>query len=207
MAVPPAEESPMTKRPLDAGTAELHVLTAGYIRYPENRVASTVSFVRDGDFRLVIDPGLVVARSAILDPLAELGVSPDEVTDVVFSHHHPDHTLNAALFPHARFHDHWATYQGDVWIIPDQTDRDLSRSVRLIATPGHTPQDITTLVSTPDGVAALTHLWFSSEGPPEDPVATDPEQVHENRARILDIAGLIVPGHGPAFTPGPETPH
>jgi glyoxylase-like metal-dependent hydrolase (beta-lactamase superfamily II) len=27
------------------------------------------------------------------------------VTDVVFSHHHLDHTVNAALFPAARIHD------------------------------------------------------------------------------------------------------
>jgi glyoxylase-like metal-dependent hydrolase (beta-lactamase superfamily II) len=193
-------------RPLDAGTAELHVLTAGYIRRPENRVASTVTFVRDGDLRLVVDPGLVVSPDAILGPLADLGVRPEDITDVVFSHHHPDHTLNAALFPAARFHDHWATYQRDVWIIPEQTDRDLSRSVRLVATPGHTPQDITTLVSTPDGVAALTHLWWSVAGPREDPYATDPDALHAGRARILDIADLIVPGHGAPFVPGPDTP-
>jgi glyoxylase-like metal-dependent hydrolase (beta-lactamase superfamily II) len=41
---------------------------------------------------------MVAARARILGPLERLGVSPDEVADVVFSHHHPDHTLNAALF-------------------------------------------------------------------------------------------------------------
>jgi glyoxylase-like metal-dependent hydrolase (beta-lactamase superfamily II) len=198
----------MSERSLVADTAELHVLTAGYLRRSEGeaRVASTVTFVRDGDLSLVVDPGLVATRAAILGPLAELGVRPEDVTDVVFSHHHPDHTLNAALFPEARFHDHWATYRDDLWIFPPDTDRDLSRSVRLIATPGHTPQDITTLVGTASGVAALTHLWFSAEGPPEDPVATDPEGVHAGRARLLEIADFIVPGHGEAFVPGPDTP-
>lgn len=196
----------MATRSLDAATAELHVLHAGYIRRAESRVASTVTFIRDGDLRLVVDPGLVVSPDVILGPLANLGVRPDEVTDVVFSHHHPDHTLNAALFPEARFHDHWAMYQGDAFVVVEQTDRDLSRSVRLVATPGHTPQDITTLVSTADGVAALTHLWWSIRGPREDPVATDPEALHAGRARILGIADLIVPGHGAPFTPTPDTP-
>jgi glyoxylase-like metal-dependent hydrolase (beta-lactamase superfamily II) len=196
----------MATRSLDAGTAELHVLHAGYIRWSDSRVASTVTFIRDGDLRLVVDPGLVVSTDLILGPLANLGVRPDEVTDVVFSHHHPDHTLNAALFPEARFHDHWAMYHGDAFVVVEQTDRDLSRSVRLVATPGHTPQDITTLVSTADGVAALTHLWWSAQGPGEDPVATDPEALHAGRARILDIADLIVPGHGAPFTPGADTP-
>ncbi len=28
----------------------------------------------------------------------------------VGSHHHPDHTVNAALFPNARIHDHGAPF-------------------------------------------------------------------------------------------------
>jgi glyoxylase-like metal-dependent hydrolase (beta-lactamase superfamily II) len=186
-----------------AATAEVHVLFQGYVG---EHTASTVALVRDGDATLVVDPGMVPRRAAILDPLRRLGVDPQDVTDVVFSHHHPDHTLNAALFPEARFHDHWATYKDDVWIIPERTDRDLSRSVRLVATPGHTPQDITTLVGTSDGVAALTHLWWSEAGPAEDPYATDPDALHAGRSRILEIADLIIPGHGAPFTPAPDTP-
>src|SRR4051812_23707773 len=102
---------------------------------------------------------MVRDRSLILDPLRALGVEPGDVTDVVFSHHHPDHTLNAALFPAARFHDHWAIYQGDVWEDRDAEGYELSPSVRLIRTPGHTPEDITTLVGTAEGVVAFTHLW------------------------------------------------
>jgi glyoxylase-like metal-dependent hydrolase (beta-lactamase superfamily II) len=195
----------MPDRPA-AATARLHVLHAGYVRSPERRVASTVTYVHDGDLRLVVDPGLVTRPGAILDPLAELGVRPPEVTDVVFSHHHPDHTINAALFPNARFHDHWATYSGDLWLRPEETDRDLSGSVRLIGTPGHTPQDVTTLVGTPDGLVALTHLWWAADGPPEDPFATDPAALHAGRERILALADLIVPGHGQPFTPAAGTP-
>jgi glyoxylase-like metal-dependent hydrolase (beta-lactamase superfamily II) len=84
-----------------AGTAEVHVLFEGYVG---EHTASTVALVRDGDATLIIDPGMVPDRAAILDPLRQLGVDPDDVTDVVFSHHHPDHTLHAALFPAARFH-------------------------------------------------------------------------------------------------------
>ena len=92
--------------------AEFRVLFTGYAG---ERVASTVSFVRDRDVRVVIDPGMVPDPAVILGPLGELVPSPAEITDIVFSHHHPDHTLNAALFPRARFHDFWAIYQGDVW--------------------------------------------------------------------------------------------
>ena len=183
--------------------AEFRVLFEGYVG---DRVAGTVSFVRDGDVRVIIDPGMVPEPAAILGPLGKLVRSPDEITDVVFSHHHPDHTLNAALFPRARFHDFWAIYKGDVWEQRPAEGFGLSPSIRLLETPGHTPQDITTMVSTNEGMVAFTHLWWSANGPSEDPLASDPSALHRSRARVLQIAGLIVPGHGAAFKPSPETP-
>jgi glyoxylase-like metal-dependent hydrolase (beta-lactamase superfamily II) len=187
--------------------ADVHVLVDGYILETEpQRVGSTVSFVRDGDALIVTDPGFVVARSAILEPLAALDVDPGAVTDVVFSHHHPDHTVNAALFPNARIHDHWATYEGDRWIDRPAEGYALSPDVWLWETPGHTPQDITTFARTSDGVVAFTHLWWMASGPAEDPFAPDPALVHEHRARVLSAADRIVPGHGPVFVPSADTP-
>ncbi len=186
-----------------ASSAEVHILFNGYIG---GHVASTVSYVRDGDIRVIIDPGMVPGPGAILEPLAALGESPSAITDVIFSHHHPDHTLNAALFPNARFHDHWAIYQNDIWDSRPAEGFDISPSIRLIETPGHTPQDITTLAGTPDDVIAFTHLWWSASGPAEDPYATDMAALHANRERVLQIATLIVPGHGTPFTPGEATP-
>jgi len=186
----------------------VHVLCGGYITDDGDRVASTVSLIRDGDTLVVVDPGMVASPRAILAPLEQLGVRPGDVTDVVFSHHHPDHTLHAALFEAARFHDQWAIYQGDRWVSRDAEGYELTPSIRLLETPGHTPQDITTLAGTAEGVVAFTHLWWSLEGPAEDPYATDPAALHAGRQRVLAIEGvsLIVPGHGPAFTPDAGTP-
>jgi glyoxylase-like metal-dependent hydrolase (beta-lactamase superfamily II) len=186
-----------------ASSAEVHILFNGYVG---ERVASTVAFVRDSDIRVIIDPGMVPGPDAILEPLAALGESPAAITDVIFSHHHPDHTLNAALFPNARFHDHWAIYKNDIWDSRPAEGFDVSPSIRLIETPGHTPQDITTLVGTREGVVAFTHLWWSASGPAEDPFATDMAALHANRERVLQIATLIAPGHGAPFTPDETTP-
>src|SRR5256885_15729365 len=93
-------------------TARLDVLTEGYAG---DRVASTVTLIRDGNAVVVVDPGMVARRAAILDPLTALDVAVGDVTDGVFSHHHPDHTLNAALFPNARLHDFLAVHQDDRW--------------------------------------------------------------------------------------------
>jgi glyoxylase-like metal-dependent hydrolase (beta-lactamase superfamily II) len=185
-------------------TARLDVLFSGYARMPS--VAGTVSLVRDGDRVIVVDPGMVPSRSAITEPLRALGVEPADVTDVVLSHHHPDHTVNVALFGEVPVHDFQAVYTRDRWERRPADGVALSPSVRLLATPGHTPQDLTVLVGTADGVAALTHLWWTATGPEEDPYAPDPEQLARQRRRVLDLADLVVPGHGTPFTPGPDTP-
>jgi len=179
--------------------ATAHILTTGYVG---DRVASTVTLIRDGELIAVVDPGMVRDRALILDPIVALGLSPDDVTDVVFSHHHPDHTLNAALFPRARFHDHWAIYTDDHWEDRDADGFTLSDSVRLMRTPGHTAEDITTLAETDGGLVAATHLWWHADGPERDPFATDAAQLVTSRQRLLALRpALIIPGHGAPFTP------
>ena len=180
--------------------ATIDVLHDGYARREGGtaRVTGTVSLVRSGDLVAVVDPGMVADRAAILDPLAALGVAPDEVTDVVLSHHHPDHTVNIALFGGATVHDHWATYRGDVWTDRPAEGHHLADDVVLWETPGHTPQDVSTVVTTDTGVVVCTHLWWV-QGMDGDPRATDLDELRRNRERVLDVADRVVPGHGPAF--------
>jgi glyoxylase-like metal-dependent hydrolase (beta-lactamase superfamily II) len=190
------------------GSATVHVLHAGYAREEADgeHVGSTVTLIQDGNGVIIVDPGMVSSRQGLLTELAAHGVAPEAVTDVVFSHHHPDHTVNAALFGSARIHDHWAIYDGDLWISREADGYALSPSVRLMATPGHSAEDITTVASTPDGVHACTHAWWASEGPADDPFAPDAAVLAASRARILAVAAVIIPGHGPAFRPDDSTP-
>jgi glyoxylase-like metal-dependent hydrolase (beta-lactamase superfamily II) len=187
--------------------ATVDVLFEGYLGRPDHRVASTVTVVRDGGAVIVVDPGLVPGPRSILDPQSALGVGPGEVTDAIFSHHHPDHTINAALFPNARFHDHWAIYQGDVWTDREAEGFRVSPDVSLLHTKGHTNEDIATVVRTDDGVVVFTHAWWTAEGPAEDPYAPDLAVLHAARERLLALEPtLIIPGHGAPFVPGDSTP-
>jgi glyoxylase-like metal-dependent hydrolase (beta-lactamase superfamily II) len=190
------------------GTASVHVLQDGYAREADDgeHVGSTVTLIIDGDVIVVVDPGMVSSRDALLAALAGHAVTPDAVTDVVFSHHHPDHTVNAALFPAARIHDHWAIYDGDLWVSRAADGAELSPSIRLIATPGHTAEDISTVASTAGGVYVCTHAWWGADGPADDPFSPDLKILAASRARILAVASVIIPGHGPMFAPGPDTP-
>jgi glyoxylase-like metal-dependent hydrolase (beta-lactamase superfamily II) len=192
----------MTDAP-PARTARFDILVAGSL----DPCASSCSLVREGGAAIVIDPGLAPSQDAILGPLRELGIEAAAVTDVVLSHHHPDHSLNVALFPAARVHDHWAIYDfAGRWDDVEAEGRILAPSVRLLRTPGHSAEDISTMVGTADGVVVFTHLWWRREGPAEDPYAPDPAVLHASRARVLELADVIVPGHGAPFVPGPSTP-
>ena len=187
-----------------ARTARLVVLVEGYARTPQ--VAGTVSLVRDEDRIVIVDPGMVADRDLILRPLRELGVRPEHVTDVVVSHHHLDHTVNIALFPVVPVHDFQSVIEGDVFTQRPADGLQLTPSIRLLATPGHTPQDITTLVGTADDVIAATHLWWTQDGPADDPYSPDREELRRQRERVLELATMILPGHGAPFRPQGSTP-
>ena len=66
-------------------------------------------------------------------------------------------------------------------------------------------EDISTVVDTEDGVVVLTHLWWTAESE-SDPRGVNLDLLHEHRARVLQIADRIVPGHGPAFDVDSNTP-
>jgi glyoxylase-like metal-dependent hydrolase (beta-lactamase superfamily II) len=186
------------------GSAEVHVLHEGYVGLEgdDERVSGTVTLIVDGEAVIVVDPGMVADRGALLAALAAHGPRQEDVTDVVFSHHHPDHTVNAALFQNARIHDHWAIYQGDRWLDRDAHGAVLAPSVRLLRTPGHTSEDISTVASTADGVYACTHAWWSAAGPEEDPLGTDAAALKASRDLLLKAATVIIPGHGAPFRAG-----
>jgi glyoxylase-like metal-dependent hydrolase (beta-lactamase superfamily II) len=177
--------------------AQINVLVEGYAG---DRVASSVTLVRDSDLVIVIDPGMVKSQASILEPMAALGVDPASVTDVILSHHHPDHTINAGLFPNALIHDFWAIYDHDQWI--DRESMQIGPSTSLLSTPGHTDQDISTVIETNEGVVVCTHAWWTVDGPELDPFSGDQSVLDASRSSILALNPvMIIPGHGSAFRP------
>lgn len=185
-------------------TAVWHQIVEGYVQAGGAKVSSSVVYVNDGDQHIVIDPGLVASQLEILEPLARLGVQPEKITDVIISHHHPDHTMNVGLFGKARVHSGTAIYFGDQWD-DAQADRSISPNVRIIATPGHQPEDISVLIDGEDtngdfGLVIYTHEWWMESGPEVDPYAADQSQLAASRQKILDHKPVkIIPAHGPAF--------
>ena len=176
----------------------VHLLVAGYAA---ERVASSVTLVRDGTALIVVDPGMVADRRRILEPLAGLDVSPEAVTHVFLSHHHPDHTVNVALFPNAEVVDFWARYRGDEWLDHDGDGYRLAPRSMLWLTPGHTEEDASLVVEADDAVYAMTHAWWRGDRTPDvDPLAWDQARLGSSRRRLLDGGiDIVIPGHGEPF--------
>ena len=191
------DRATVTRQPYDGTMTTVDLLHAGYTG---ERVASSVVLVRDGDALIVADPGMVRRRSLILDPLRELGVAPEAVTHVFLSHHHPDHTVNIALFPNAEVVDFWARYIDDQWLDMPGDGYHLSPNAELWLTPGHTAEDASLIVRADDGVYAMTHLWWREDRTPEvDPLGDDQAAIERGRSRVLGVADVVIPGHGGAF--------
>ncbi len=63
--------------------------------------SSTCTLVTDGSRHIVVDTGLSIQESALLDALARRGIAPGDVDTVINTHLHVDHCGNNAMFPRA----------------------------------------------------------------------------------------------------------
>ena len=137
---------------------------------------------------------------AYLDPLAKLGLWADDVTHVFLTHHHLDHTMNIGLFRKAEVVDFRASRRGDQVTNHAGEGYQLAPHTAIWLTPGHTPQDASLVVDTPEGRYAFTHLWWRSDrSPAVDPYSTDPGELARNRQRVLTEVNIVIPGHGAPF--------
>ena len=96
--------------------------------------------------------------------------------------------------------DFWARYRDDLWLDHDGDGYQLSPNAQLWLTPGHTNEDASLIVTADDATYALTHLWWRADQTPEvDPLADDQSAIEAGRARVLEVADIVIPGHGGAF--------
>ena len=169
--------------------------------------------------------------------MARIGVDPESVDHVVLSHMHWDHTGNVGLFPNATFSlarrefEFWTgpyadrpclalalgdpeleavkklEQQGRLFLIEEDT-HELYPGIRLITSPGHTPGQLITDVTTPTGsvVLASDALHYSDEMSLDRPfhVFTDLEGMYRTYGLLRSLSARpgtsVIPGHDPAVT-------
>jgi N-acyl homoserine lactone hydrolase len=65
---------------------------------------STIALLRGHGRVALIDVGSFGVRGTLIAKLADHGLSPESVTDVILTHSHYDHAINWTLFAHAQIH-------------------------------------------------------------------------------------------------------
>ena len=201
----------------DEGLATVDVLLTGYVIEGEGErenfpafleghgalfVQPTVSLVRDGDIRLIVDPG-IMSDEVVEDLRRALKKSHklkfDDITDIFVTHQHIDHTKNIGIFENARVYDFASTYEGDRWE-RHLGEFEISPNIRIIQTPGHTFEDASLVVETKEGVVVLTDVWwFPDRTPDQDPLAEDQALLDASRLVVLELADRVVTSHGGSF--------
>jgi N-acyl homoserine lactone hydrolase len=196
----------------------------GFERYKElqedGRTVGMVAFPNTllirGERDYLVDPGLIMQGGPVLGALAQLGVEPTEIKDVILTHLHFDHAEGLAAWPQRRTYVHRleteAPYAqvvaGVIELanleILEGEEGEIEPGLRWIRTPGHSDGLITLLVDTDDGLVAIASdcvgplpEYFEGMELPED-FGPEREELLEQWRRIRELKPhMVIPGHNP----------
>jgi len=164
----------------------------------EEESRPTMTLIKDDDFIILSDPGVVSDQQIIADALAKENLKIEDITHIFITHSHLDHYRNVGMFPKAKVVEYFGIWDGGHVI---DRPKKLTENIEIVETPGHNSNSITMLVDTDKGkIAIVGDLWWSERGPKNDPYASRPDKLIESRAMIKKIANFVIPGHGPMFS-------
>ncbi|SRR6266545_7355417 len=220
----PAQRYVFTVSNGEAEPAIVESSAEGFRRYKElqngGRTVGMVAFPNTllvrGERDYLVDPGLIMQGAPVIGALAELGVEPQEVKDVILTHLHFDHAEGLAAWPMRRTYVHRleieAPYSQIVsgqlanarLEILDGDEGEIGPGLRWIRTPGHADGLITLLVDTDEGLVAVASdcvgplpEYFDRMDLPED-FGPEREELLRQWERIRDLQPhIVIPGHNP----------
>jgi len=183
--------------------------TAGMVAFP-----NTLLVRAERDY--LVDPGLIMQGGPVFGALAELGVEPHEVKDVILTHLHLDHAEGLAAWPQRRAYVHRLETEAPYAQIVagmlemvelevlDGEEGEFEAGVRWLRTPGHSEGLISLCVDTDEGLVVIGSdcvgplpEYFDEMDLPEDFGPERDELLTQwKRIRELDPA-VVIPGHNP----------
>ncbi|NXG18697.1 MBLC1 protein, partial [Grallaria varia] len=167
----------------------------------------TVTLISGGPVTALVDTGGPWDRPLLPRLLAEHGVTPDDVTHVIVTHGHSDHVGNVNLFPAATLLVGFDLSRGPGLFLPHGLARGVPLALdppalEVVATPGHTRAHVSLVVrGTALGTVAVAGDTFERQDDEDEwgALSEDPPEQLRSRQRLLAMADVIVPGHGPPF--------
>jgi glyoxylase-like metal-dependent hydrolase (beta-lactamase superfamily II) len=190
--------------------AKVKVLVEGYAGEKDDIefASCTVSLIQDNSKNIIVDPGM--NKKLLLEALKKENLTQKDIDYVILTHMHADHVLLAALFENASVIDmeNIFTFEGTIQShdgkVPDT-------GIELIKTPGHNPSECAVIVNTDEGkvVIASDIFWWKDGAEQktdresllnlEDAYMDNEKDLKKSREKIMDIADIIIPGHGKMF--------
>jgi N-acyl homoserine lactone hydrolase len=183
---------------------------------PVGMVAFPNSLLIRGEQDYLVDPGLIMQGAPLISAMSELGVSANDVKNVILTHLHFDHAEGMAAWPMRKTYVHRleneAPYAqivaGSMEMaqleILDGEQGEIEPGLRWMRTPGHSDGLITLLVETDDGLVAIASdcvgplpEYFDEMDLPED-FGPEREELLEQWQKIRDLnPAVVIPGHNP----------
>ena len=186
--------------------------TAGMVAMPN-------SLLVRGERDYLVDPGLILQGAPLFGALSDLGVSANDVKDVILTHLHFDHAEGMVAWPMRRTYVHRLELEAPYAQVVagpmemaevEQLDGDegeIEPGIRWLLTPGHSDGLISLLVDTDEGLVVIGSdcvgplpEYFEQMDLPEDFGPEREELLHQwQRIRDLD-PHMVIPGHNPPVT-------
>jgi len=153
---------------------------------------SSSTLVVMGEKKMIVDTSSMQYRPKVIDGLQRMGLGPKDIDLITSTHGHGDHTGNDSLFTSAR----------RVSLGKGQTSSVVAPGVRLVRTPGHTPDSTSVFVEGKErcviaGDAMPTEDNYRKWVPPG--IHYDREEAMSSMKRIIEFADIVIPGHGGPF--------
>ena len=208
----------------EAKPAQISSSAEGFTRYkelqkegkPVGMVAFPNSLLIRGEQDYLVDPGLIMQGAPLISALSELGVSANDVKNVILTHLHFDHAEGMAAWPMRKTYVHKleneAPYAQVVagpmemaqLEILEGEEGEIEPGLRWMRTPGHSDGLITLLVDTDDGLVAIASdcvgplpEYFDEMDLPED-FGPERDELLTQWKRIRDLEpAVVIPGHNP----------
>ncbi len=185
---------------------KLDILAVGNLERDDDgnilQAHSTSTLIRSGDRLIVVDTSSKYLRPALKNSFRELGVFMKDVDTVILTHSHSDHIENLDLFPNAKVYLHAGGEEVPFKHETVTEDIEIAEGVKLVHTPGHTPDSMSVFVKADRNYAVagdavpLEHN-IRKKVPPR--LNYDPDPAMQSIKSIVRFADVIVPGHGFPF--------